>query len=86
MLLKYLIVRRWRNWGGRQKRQGNNLHCKFEMVKFDERKVDKIFIFQLVNLDYFLVKNEYSLVTFNYSISYLQLVIGNSPICLKFSI
>jgi len=48
------------------------------MVKFDSRIVAKIFIFQLVNFDYFLI-------TFNYSISHLQLTIRNSQIRLKFS-
>jgi len=55
------------------------LHCKCEMVKFDQRIVAKISIFQLV-IDYFLVKNNNSLVTFNYSISHLQLTIINSQI------
>jgi len=35
----------------------------------------KIFIFQSVNFNYDLVKNDYSLVTFNYSICHLQLTI-----------
>jgi len=30
---------------------------------------------QLVNFDYFLIKNDYSLVTFNYLISHLLLTI-----------
>jgi len=54
------------------------------MVKFDQRIVAKIFIIQLFNFDFF-VKFDYSLVTFNYSISYLQLTIRNSEIWLKFS-
>jgi len=36
------------------------------MIEFDQRIVAKIFIFQLVNFDYYLVKNDYSLDTFNY--------------------
>jgi len=56
------------------------------MVKFDWKIVAKIFIFQLVNLDLFLVKNVYSLVTFNILIYHLQLTIRNSQIRLKFSI
>jgi len=56
------------------------------MVEFDQRIVAKIFIFRLVNIDNFLVKNCYSLVTFNYLISYLQLIIiRNSQIWQKFS-
>ena len=50
------------------------------MVKFDYRIVAKIFIIQLVNFDYFLVKNDYSFVTSNYSISHLQLTIRNCQI------
>ena len=42
------------------------------MVKFDER-IAKISIFQLVFFTIFPVKNDYSLVAFNYSISHLQL-------------
>jgi len=38
-------------------------HCEYEMVKFNKRIVAKIFIFQIVNFDYFLVKNDYPLVT-----------------------
>jgi len=38
--------------------------------------VAKIFIFQLDNFGYFLVKNDYSFVTFNHSIS-RNLVINN---------
>jgi len=46
-----------------------------EMVKFDLRIVAEILIFQIVNSDYFLIKNDHSLVTFNYSIIHLQLTI-----------
>ena len=35
-------------------------HCKCKMVKFYLRITAKMFIFQLVNLDYFLVKNAVS--------------------------
>jgi len=42
-------------------------------------------IIQLVNFDYFVVKNDHSLVTFNYSISHLQLTIKNSQIWRTFS-
>jgi len=35
------------------------------------RILAKIFIFQLVNFDYFLNENDYSFVIFNYSISHL---------------
>jgi len=55
------------------------------MFKFDWRIVAKIFIFHFVNSEYFLVKNDDSLVTFNYSISHLQLSIRNSQIWPKFS-
>jgi len=55
------------------------------MVKFDKRIVAEILIFQLVNFDYFVVKNDHSLVTFNSSISHLQLTIKNCQIWLKFS-
>jgi len=55
------------------------------MVKFDYRIVAKILIFQSVNFDFFVVKNDYFLVTFNYSISDLQLTIRNCQIWLKFS-
>ena len=51
------------------------LHCKREMVKFDYRISAEILIFQLVNFDYFVVKNDHSLVTLNYSMSHLQLTI-----------
>jgi len=40
------------------------------MVYFDWRIITKIFIFQSINFDYFLAKDDYSLVTFNYSIIY----------------
>jgi len=59
-------------------------HCKCEMVK-DWRIVAEVLIFQLVDFDYFVVKNEYSLVTFNNPISHLQRTIKNSKIWLKFS-
>jgi len=49
------------------------------------RIVVKIFTFRLVNFDYFLVKNGYSLVTFNYSISHLQLTMRNGQIRPEFS-
>ena len=49
--------------------------CKCEMV-FDQR-IAKIFIFYLVNFDYFLVRNDYPLVSFNYSINHLQLTTKN---------
>jgi len=55
------------------------------MAKLDKRIVAKILIFQLVNFDYFLVKNDYSLVIFKYSISHLQLTIKNSLIWLEFN-
>jgi len=42
-------------------------------------------MFQLVNFDYFVFKNNHSLVNFNYSINHLQLTIKNSQIWLKFS-
>jgi len=45
------------------------------MVKFDWRIVVEILIFQLVNFDYYVVRNEYSLVIFNNSISHLQLLL-----------
>ena len=46
----------------------------------------EIWIFQLVNFDYFVVKNDPSLVTFNYYwIIHLQLTIKNIQIWLKFS-
>jgi len=45
------------------------------MVKFDYRISAEILIFQLVNFDYFVVKNDHSLVTLNYSMSHLQLTI-----------
>jgi len=44
------------------------------------RIVAEILMFQLVNFDCFVVKNDHSLVTFNYSISHLQLTIKNSQI------
>jgi len=62
-----------------------SLHYKCEMV-FDLRIAAKVFMFSWVNFDYFLVKNDYSLVTFNYSISHLQLTFRNSQICLRFII
>ena len=37
--------------------------------------VAEILIFQLVNFDYFVVKNDNSLETFNYSISHKQITI-----------
>jgi len=40
------------------------------MIEFDLRIVAEIFIFLLVHFDYFSVKNDYSFVAFNYSISY----------------
>jgi len=46
-------------------------------------EVAKIIIFQLVNFDYFLMKNDYFVVTFNYSSSNLKLTIRNSQIWLK---
>jgi len=55
------------------------------MVKFDWRIVAEILIFQLVNFDYFVVKSDHFLVTFNYSISHLQLTFKNSQIWRKFS-
>jgi len=36
-----------------------SVHCKCEMVTFVLRIVAKIFIFQPVNFDYFLLKNDY---------------------------
>ena len=51
------------------------------MVKFDWGIVAKIFVFPLVNLK--KVKNNYSLNTFNYPISHLQLDNRNSQIWLK---
>jgi len=38
----------------------------------------EILIFQLVNFDYFEVKNDHSLVTFDYLISHSQLTIENN--------
>jgi len=35
----------------------------------------EILIFQLVNFDYFVVKNDHSLVTYNYSISRYSLLL-----------
>ena len=55
----------------------------YEMV-FDWTIVAKTFIFQWNNFDYFLVKNDYSLITFNYSVSRLQLINRNIQ-RLKFS-
>jgi len=49
------------------------------------KQLAEILIFQSVNFDYFVVTNDHSLVTFNYSISHLQLTIKNSQIWLKFS-
>ena len=61
MLLRYLIVHRCRSWGG-----GNSdREITFTVnVKWSNlsREIAKIFIFQLVNFDYFLVKNDYSFV------------------------
>jgi len=45
----------------------------FEMVKFYFRIVAKIFLFQSVNFDYFLVENDYSLAILNYSNIHLQI-------------
>jgi len=47
--------------------------------------VAKIFLLQWADFDDFLVKNDYSLVIFNYSISHLQPAIRKSQIWLKFS-
>ena len=44
-------------------------------VKWSNLSKAVILMFQLVNLDYFVVENDHSLVTFNYSISHLQLTI-----------
>jgi len=54
------------------------------MVKFDYRIVAEIWIFQWVNFENLVAKNDHFLVTFNYSISHLQLTIKNSQIWLKF--
>ena len=43
------------------------------MVTFDWGIEAEILIFQLVNFDYFVVKNDHCSVTFNYWISHLQL-------------
>jgi len=40
------------------------------MVKFHWRIVAEILMFQLVIFDYFLVKKDHFLVTFNYSMSF----------------
>jgi len=49
-------------------------------VEWSKRVVAKIFIFQLVNFDYFPLTNDYSLVSFNDSISHFQLTIRKSQI------
>jgi len=54
------------------------------MFKFHKRIVAEISMFELVKFDYFVVKNDHSLVTFNFSISRLELTIKNSH-RLKFS-
>ena len=55
------------------------------MVKFDQRKVAKIFTSHLIRFDYFLVKHDNFLVTFNYSVSNSQVTIRNIQIWQKFS-
>jgi len=61
------------------------IHCKSEVVKFYLGIVAEILIFQLVNFDYFVVKNDHCLVTFNYFIGHFQFTIKNNQIWLKFS-
>jgi len=48
------------------------------MVKFDFRIEAEILISQLVKIDYFVVKNDHSLVSLNSWICNLQLTIKNS--------
>jgi len=45
----------------------------------------KILIYQLLNFESFLVKNDYSLVTIIYSISHLQLTIRKRQVWFKFN-
>jgi len=55
----------------------NTVNKKWSTTK---KIVAKIFILHLANFDHFLDKNDYSLVTFNDSISHLQFTIRKSHI------